>query len=214
LRFDVRGEGDSDREFEETDIETRVADTLRAIDVACDRTGSASVVLVGHRLGGSVAAAAAGQAGERVRGVVVWDPVLDGAEYFGSLLRSNMATQMATGGKVTRTREALIADMLAGETVVADGYGLHAALYRGMCALDWNARADLFRRPLRAIEVPKGGQTDPSPALKALLGAHPGSDAVLAAEPPFWRETRQFHRRAANFTAATLEWLRRPAEAA
>jgi uncharacterized protein len=208
LRFDMRGEGDSDREFEQSDIDTRVADTRRAVDVACERTGDRAVTLVGHRLGGSIAAAAAGELGDRVRGVIAWDPVLDGADYFGGLLRSNMATQMATAGKVTRTRDALIAAMLAGEVVVADGYGLAAPMYRGICTLQWSTRADFFRRPMLALEVPKGEQTAPSAVLTGLLCPHPGASVQLAAEPPFWRETRQFHRRAGNFTAATLEWLR------
>ena len=35
----------------------------------------------------------------------------------------------------------------------------------------------------------------------------PQLQLALESEPPFWRETKQFHKRAAGFTADTLEWL-------
>lgn len=208
LRFDMRGEGDSARDFEQTDIDTRIADTQRAIETTCEQCGVTRVSLVGHRLGGSIAAAAAGRMPEHVDKVVVWDPILDGADYFGTLLRSNMATQMATAGKVTRTRDALIAAMVDGEVIVADGYGLTASLHTGVAALQWAQRADFFRRPVLALEVPRGDQLQPSSALIEALRVQPESRAQLVVEPPFWRETRQFHRRAANFTQASLDWLR------
>lgn len=210
LRFDVRGEGDSDRDFEQSDVDTRIADTVRAIEVARELLDVERVTLVGHRFGGSIAAAAAGAVADHVDRVVVWDPILDGADYCGTLLRSNMATQMATAGKVTRTREVLIAAMMAGEVVIADGYGLTAAMYQGMAALRWSDREDLFRRPLLALEVPKGEQNEPSREIAEALAPHPLAHARLATEQPFWRETRQFHRRAANFTNATVEFLGTP----
>jgi pimeloyl-ACP methyl ester carboxylesterase len=209
LRFDMRGEGDSARDFEETSVETRVEDTLSAISTAAERfSAEHPVVLVGHRFGGSIAAAAAATAGKQVGGLVVWDPVLDGADYFSGLLRSNMATQMATSGKVTRTRELLVQAILAGEVVVADGYGLGADMYRGMSAMQWSTRSDWFAHRTLVLAVPKGGETEPPAALLSLAASHPKLRVQLATEPPFWRETRQFHRRAANFTAATAEWLR------
>ena len=208
LRFDARGEGDSSREFEDTTIETRIDDTLRAAQVLRERIGgTAPLMLLGHRLGGSIAAVAATRAAGEVKGVIVWDPVPDTADYFGQLLRSNMATQMATEGKVTRARDALIQQILAGESVVVDGYGLTAALYREMLALSWNELPQVLPGPALIIEVPKGEQTTPSAVLAALAAARPLVQVKLAAEPPFWRETRQFHQRAPAFTQATLAWL-------
>jgi uncharacterized protein len=206
-RFDMRGEGDSALDFEQSSIESRVTDTLRVIAAAQDRWSSDGVVLLGHRLGGSIAAVAQTHAGRSVRAVAVWDPIVDGEDYFGQLLRSNMATQMATQGKVTRTRDALVQAILAGEIVVADGYGLTAELHRGIAALKWAQLPDLFQVPGLLVEVPKGEQTAPSPPLASLSATRPQLQLALAAEPPFWRETRQFHKRAGRFTTATLEWL-------
>jgi pimeloyl-ACP methyl ester carboxylesterase len=206
-RFDMRGEGDSALDFEQSTIESRVTDTLRVIAAAQEHWSVEGVVLLGHRLGGSIAAVAQTHAGRSVRAVAIWDPIVDGEDYFGQLLRSNMATQMATQGKVTRMRDALVKAILDGETVVADGYGLTAELYRGIAALKWAQQPELFQAPGLLIEVPKGEQTAPSPPLASLAATRPELKLTLAAEPPFWRETKQFHRRAARFTTTTLEWL-------
>jgi pimeloyl-ACP methyl ester carboxylesterase len=207
LRFDMRGEGDSSREFEETSIETRVQDVLAAAKAASLRCGESRTFLLGHRLGGSIAAVAASRAGGAVHGVAIWDPIPDGEDYFGSLLRSNMATQMATAGKVTRTRDALLKAISDGEVIVVDGYGLTAALHREMSALRWQDMPGLLMHPTLLLEVPKGEQTAPQAVFVDLKSTRPGLHAALVPEPPFWRETRQFHQRAPLFTRATLEWL-------
>jgi uncharacterized protein len=210
LRFDMRGTGDSSLDFEAATIETRIADTLRAIDIARERKAGVPVVLMGHRFGGMMAALAAERASVPLKGIVLWDPIMDGEEYLGALLRSNLATQMATQGKVTRTREVLMQAMLDGETVVVDGYGLTPALCRGLIALKWAEMPQLLRTvPTLILEVPKGPQTDPSPELAALAADRPNLTLDLCAELPFWRETRQFHHRAGNFTVATEQWLGR-----
>ena len=206
LRFDMRGEGDSALDFEQSSIETRIGDTLRAVAAAKDRW-SRDVVLVGHRLGGSIAAVAQTRASSDVRAVAIWDPILDGEDYFGQLLRSNMTTQMATQGKVTRMRDALVKAILEGEIVVVDGYGLTADMYRGIAELRLAQRPELLQGPALLIEVPKGEQKEPSEALRVLASTRPQLQLALEAEPPFWRETKQFHRRAGGFTADTLEWL-------
>jgi pimeloyl-ACP methyl ester carboxylesterase len=207
LRFDMRGEGDSSREFEATTISTRVEDTLRATQVARERTGAKQIVLVGHRFGGTIAALAAQAASDRVKGIAVWDPLPDGADYFSLLLRSNLTSQMAMVGKVTRTRDDLLQGIAKGETVMVDGYGMTAALHSEISAIKWSERADLLSHPALLIEVPKGGQAQPSDIFVLMQGTRGRLRVQLATEPPFWRETRQLHQHAPLFTKATLDWL-------
>ena len=117
-------------------METRIADTLRAIDIARERKAGVPRGADGtsfRRDDGGACRANAPRV--PLEGVVLWDPIMDGEEYFGALLRSNLATQMATQGKVTRTREALTKAMLDGETVIVDGYGLTRELCRGLMPL-------------------------------------------------------------------------------
>lgn len=208
LRFDCRGEGDSELEFELTNVATRVEDTVEAFRELRALAGpSTPIVLVGHRLGGNVALAAARQLGNEVAGVAVWDPLLDGRDYFLQLLRSNLTTQMATEGKVTRNREALVEDLLAGGTIVVDGYGLTADLYRGISELNLAAAVTALSTPCLLLEIAKAGQTEPSAPLAALCANRPQMNCVSVEEAPFWRETRLFHRQAARLPAATAQWL-------
>jgi hypothetical protein len=88
-----------------------------------------------------------------------------------------------------------------------DGYGLTAPLYKEMAVLKWPQRPDLLREAALVIEVSNSPQPTPSPALTALAVERPGLRLATATEPPFWRETRQFHRRAAMFTELTRTWI-------
>jgi len=207
LRFDSRGEGDSDLEFEDSTLVTRIEDTKAAVAATYTKVAAERVVLLGHRFGGSAAAAAAAQLREQVHGLVVWDPLPDSADYFQQLLRSNLTTQMAIHGKVIRTREALIEDLLNGQLIVADGYGLHKDFYQQAIALDWSSDPAVFARPVLLLEVAKAGQTEPSAKFKQLSDANTSCTCGVVTEPPMWRETRQFHQEAKQFAAQTLSWL-------
>lgn len=208
LRFDMRGEGDSSGEFEDSTVDTRVEDVARAVQELRHKVpGIPSVILLGHRLGGSIAAAAVLQTTDLADQLAIWDPIVDGTEYFGQLLRSNLTTQMATEGKVTRTRETLINGLNAGNQVVVDGYGLTASLYRGITSLQLSTLSDAFARRSLVIEVAKGEQSAPSAPFAQLAASRPELTCAVVTEPPFWRETRQFHKRAGEFTRVTLQWL-------
>jgi len=84
LRFDYLGSGDSGGDM----TDARVAQWLTDIGVAGDelrrRSGQASLVLVGLRLGATLAALAARQRSDVAR-LVLWDPVLSGQEYLDEL---------------------------------------------------------------------------------------------------------------------------------
>jgi pimeloyl-ACP methyl ester carboxylesterase len=210
LRFDTRGEGDSDREFEATDVATRVADCRAAIDQLRERVPSLrAIFLLGHRIGGSIAWTAAAEARRDIAGVVVWDPIADGRDYLGQLLRSHLATQMATRGKISRNRDELVRELQSG-SVVVDGYGISAGLYAQLAQLRWaeSGEPTEWLRGALLIEVGRPDQSEPSPKIAALV--RPGVSVRLAQEPPFWRETRQFHQRAPQFSGLTFDWLTTP----
>jgi alpha/beta superfamily hydrolase len=80
LRLDFRGEGDSDLEFEEATLETRVEDALRAAAVLLEREpGLRRCIFLGHRLGCAVAALAAARAPQLAEAVIAWDPIENGS---------------------------------------------------------------------------------------------------------------------------------------
>jgi alpha/beta superfamily hydrolase len=209
LRPDFRGEGESDRDFEATNVATRVEDVRRCVEEARSRAPHAeSVILVGHRFGASIAAAAA-QSGVPVAGLVAWDPLPDGREYFMQMLRSNLTTQIATQGKVTRDREKLVEEITAGRPVGVDGYAITKELFEQAVALDWFGNWRALPQGALFVELSKAGSTEPSAPVKALMAKDGSLEAAVVEEQPYFRETKQFHQRAANTFASTLSWLER-----
>jgi pimeloyl-ACP methyl ester carboxylesterase len=80
LRFDWYATGDSDGERGEETWERWVDDVGYAIDALKAETGVERVVLVGVRVGGTLAALAAKNRDD-VQGAVFWEPIEEGREY-------------------------------------------------------------------------------------------------------------------------------------
>jgi pimeloyl-ACP methyl ester carboxylesterase len=76
LRFDYTGTGDSSGEPQDISLDAWGRDLDVAVEELMDTAAVDSVWIVGLRLGGAVALRAAENA--NVRGVVLWDPVIDG----------------------------------------------------------------------------------------------------------------------------------------
>lgn len=185
LRFDCRGEGDSDREFEEATLASRVDDAVRAAAVLLEREPSLRrCVFVGHRLGGAVAARATAQAPELAEALIAWDPIESGSAYLMQWLRSALASQLVATGKAP-TRSVLVKALEEGRTLPIDGYGVTPRLYRELAELHWAPLVKAVPCPVLVIEG--------------------------ACEPPFWRQTQRMHMRAPAMTGRSLQWLREPA---
>lgn len=84
LRFDYYGTGDSGGEIREGEPDGWREDVLAAIEEACEIAGVERVVLIGLRMGASIAAAAAARRPELIESLVLWDP-LDGGDYLAEL---------------------------------------------------------------------------------------------------------------------------------
>lgn len=205
LRFDYRGEGDSDRPFERSDCSTRVADTRAAIDELRRRVpGLDRVTLVGLRFGATIAAAAA-DGRDDVERLVLWDPVVEGADYMQAVLRSNLMAQMAIHHKVLESREQLIERLDRGETVNVEGYALASSLFREASALRLMDLIAAAGRPCLVVSI-TARTAPPRPDLAA-LAATGQVELAGAVEEAFWKEIKQFYQRAADLTRVTFEWL-------
>lgn len=91
LRFDYYGSGDSAGNSVDVDWPNCIANTVAAADKLRALSGCGRVVAFGARLGGSIALSAA--AGARFGGLVMWDPVLDGAAHVARLDELQTALQ-------------------------------------------------------------------------------------------------------------------------
>ncbi|MGH1365048.1 MAG: serine aminopeptidase domain-containing protein [Calditrichia bacterium] len=84
MRFDFYGSGDSFGRSEEVSIAQWIKDINFAVEELEDNADFDEVSLVGLRLGASVAALAAARE-ERFANLILWEPVISGAEYLAEL---------------------------------------------------------------------------------------------------------------------------------
>jgi len=96
LRFDFRGAGQSDGEFEHLTLSSCVSDLQRGVDVLVERTGVEEVVLIGWRLGATIAMRV-GAHDRRVRRLGLWDPVPDPHGSLQGVFRRARASLVAMG---------------------------------------------------------------------------------------------------------------------
>jgi uncharacterized protein len=99
VRFDYHGCGDSAGACEEGRVAQWRADIYTAIEEIRKRYGVAKVCLVGLRLGGSLAMAAAAERGE-IDALVLWNPIVCGRAYRDEL--NTMQQEMLRFSYVTR----------------------------------------------------------------------------------------------------------------
>ncbi len=172
LRFDYRGTGDSAGASEDASIADWVADIGRAADELRRASGSAQLVLVGLRLGATLAAMASA-GGLAVRHLIAWDPVLDGRGYLDEL---------------TTQHEAYLRDEIGDDwqphpgAVEALGFPLTPALTTELAAIDLAAITP--RAELLTVVSSRGATPSPWPRahrIEAATSAAWNSDAALNA---------------------------------
>lgn len=206
LRFDYRGEGDSDRPFEQSDLATRLQDTGAAIDELKRRVPELDqVTLVGLRLGATIAAAVAAKRDDIDR-LVLWDPVIDGADYMQSVLRTNLMAQMAIHRKVLESREQLVERLDRGETVNVEGYQVSGPLFRSVSGLRLSDLLTAGKRPCQIVSI-TARPGPPRDDFAALVSTFAHVQVSGAVEEAFWKEIKTFYQRAADLFRVTFEWL-------
>lgn len=90
LRFDYSGTGDSLGDSADASVEAWLADIATAADRLKAASGATRIAVVGLRLGATLAMLAS--AGElRLRHLLLWDPVVDGAAYLRELADAHRA---------------------------------------------------------------------------------------------------------------------------
>ncbi|HEY8549115.1 MAG TPA: alpha/beta fold hydrolase [Vicinamibacterales bacterium] len=208
LRFDQRGNGDSDAEFSETSLATAVQDTMSAIETAKRLSGADAVSLLGLRLGGAVAALVADERDD-VRHLILWAPIVDGHRFAQELLRVNLATQMALHKEIREDRTVLVARLKDGGTVNVDGYPLSSAFYAQLETLKLADAPRAFAGPCLVVQIERAADAPPAAELTRLQACYRHASHVIVQEEPFWKEIERFYETAPNLSRATLAWLER-----
>jgi uncharacterized protein len=206
LRFDHRGNGDSDGEFRTTSIQSALEDIDTAIEVLKARAGVASVTIAGLRLGGTLAATASERRTD-VNRLVLWAPIVSGASYLQELLRINLSTQLAVYREVREDREALGRRLSAGESVNVDGYQMGQAFAHQLGDLTLLGAPATFGGPCFIAQIERAPNARPSKDLEQLRGRYQAGELVVVKEEPFWKEIAKFYEAAPNLFATTLAWM-------
>lgn len=85
MRFDYGGTGDSMGDSADVTVEGSIADVALAAAELRATSGAGKLVVIGLRLGATLAALATSRGGLRSRHLVMWDPVVDGSAYLSEL---------------------------------------------------------------------------------------------------------------------------------
>ena len=137
LRFDYFGTGDSAGRCEDGSVEQWVADVGTAVDELKDTAGLATVSLVGLRLGATLAASAAADRAD-IDGLVLWDPIVDGADYLRQLIGLGVRAD-GSGRRFTSPPD-------AGDTVSVRGFPVTPRMRAAIERLDLASAAVKARR--------------------------------------------------------------------
>lgn len=102
LRFDFRGSGDSEGEFEGMTIRSQIADAQEAVRFLGrhKRVNSKRIAVVGLSLGGAIAAFLTAREKKRVKSLVLISPVADGTGILDELTTPEAVVSLAQTGIV------------------------------------------------------------------------------------------------------------------
>lgn len=195
-RFDHQGQGESEGEYEETTWPSRLADLDAVVRMVEGRTGETPLVL-GIRLGATLALAGVAR-GTPVEGLIVWEPVVDPAQYVHQLLRVNVSTQMVALGNVERDRSDLIADARRGAIISVNGFGLSGPFIDALLALDVDSKIGKLNVPTLWLSTMAPDQT---------VTSNSSVVAKRVSTFPFWKEPKIHRSAPPSFLAETAEWL-------
>lgn len=179
LRFDYFGTGDSDGHFGDFSPSRAVEDIAAAADELRARSGVSDVILLGLRLGGTLALAAAARAA--AASVILWQPVVSGRRFFDlTIKRQMMRRQLIGAGDEPGDKSDG-----PGNVIDLDGFPLSRAAGEEIRSLECAAAAGEYAGPIRLLQI---SHTESISREYQELADELGERVSLAAVrcPPFW----------------------------
>lgn len=168
LRFDYYGTGDSAGASEEVEWPRCLADVAQAAEALRTRSGCDRVIGFGARLGGSLALAAAGRV--PFAGLILWDPVLDGAGHVTTLDALQAALRFDTTRFVAPRPAPALADQWLGFAT-------------GICLRRQLVQLDLDPSPLPTLLL-LSGMADTHAGRRRFVAA--GAEVASLSQPTAW----------------------------
>jgi len=135
-RFDLFGQGDSNGDFNNANINEWKTNILDAIDTFKQTYQLTEIILCGFRFGATLALLTTNNNSNDVHRLILIEPITHGKQYIESVLRTNLTYQMVTYGEILYTRDILIDRLRSGESINIDGYLISGELFCQICDID------------------------------------------------------------------------------
>jgi len=209
LLFDYFGEGDSEGDFSEATVESRLLDTLSAKAFLREQARVDRVGLLGLRFGATAAYLAATREPD-VACVVMWQPVISGNHFFHEWLRSNMASQMLLYGKVLFSREQLVAELSGGRPLEIDGFVVTRTFYEQLRGLDLTSSAGVLTAiPTLMLELSQSGNPQDKliQQFAGIAGQKPGFRYATLKRSFDWQNMKRYDPSPMNVYDFSADWL-------
>ena len=206
LRFDLSGCGDSSGDSRDATLALWRRDIRSARAVLETRFPRAPLVLLGLRLGSTLALEAAAEP-PHPAGLVLWEPVISGEKYIDEILRRRMIKEMMTTGRKAAGREAVLRELDVSGVIDLDGVALGRALIEEISALDAGTLAARFSARTLCVQISYNAKV--SPALdslaKTLAQAHADVRTVGIRLATIWDRVELVD--ATELIRTTADWL-------
>ena len=211
LRFDYMGHGDSEGEFENSTVATRLSDIKSSLAVIRKKSNVRKIGLLGLRLGAALAAISSESISD-IEFLILWEPVIKVEAYLQQCLRSNLATQMAIHKKILRNRKELTGDLNNGKPVNIDGYMFSGDFYQQAAGIDLVKYDINFSKPVQIIQIAKNRKSPLKKDIKELFelkykDVNQLNELSKAVEEPFWSELKTYYQNAPDLFDKTCSWL-------
>lgn len=135
ILFDYFGEGDSEGEFKDATIKSRVSDVRVVIDFLKKEKNLSDFGLIGLRLGASLACIAV-ENFITPKFLLMIQPIIIGEEYIQDWLKINLSSQLVRYGSVKFNRHQLVEKIRNGEIVENEGYIVSNFFYNEVAELN------------------------------------------------------------------------------
>jgi len=209
MRFDYFGDGDSQGEFEQATLETRLADISSASDFFRKKTSVDKLALLGVRFGATLAYLSAEKRG-LVDALILWAPIRKGNEYLLQLLRMNLTHQVVVYKKVLYTREDLIKGLSQGKNINVEGYEITRELYEKVSKVDLLAEDKKYKGKVALFQFsPNPSEIDQDmERLRDLYSRNDISELLTCVDPPFWADMKYYPPSVNDLFGKTLNWIK------
>lgn len=196
IRFDYEGQGESFGKYEETTISSRIDNIVSCIKYSDSLGTNGKVILVGIRLGATLALEVMSRLEDKILAMVLWEPVLDVNKYIDGLLRMHTTSQMVMHGYVKYNRDALRNYITEGKNISINGYKLSKEFYCESLTIDPNSKLDMFKSKCLLLingEFISNGLKDEN--IKSIK------------YPVFWKEHKIYWENPSYITENTVDWI-------